>query len=148
LAYYLYKLKFLTPVHFGSDKPGIGIEKVSPTCHADTLFSSLCLEALSLFGEEYIKKLVSMAEKEEFLISDLFPYYNKTELCLPKPALITERDGQLLDNARFPESNSTQKKKMKKLFFIPIQKWEEYLDYIRGKNPDFTCSVEYFEELQ
>lgn len=147
MPYYLYKLKFLTPVHFGSDKPGIGIEKVSPACHADTLFSSLCLEALSLFGEDYIDKLVTMAEKEDFLLSDLFPYFNQTEFCLPKPALLTEREQQLSDSSRLPESNSTQKKKMKKLSYIPVRKWDEYLQYIQGKNPDFNCKVDYFEEL-
>lgn len=146
MPYYLYKLKFLTPVHLGADKPGIGIEKVSPACHADTLFSAICMESISLYGEESVGKLVEEAEKGDFLISDLFPYYcgsggkDDFRLCLPKPALLLNREEDI-DSSQLPESDSTQKKKMKKLAYIPIRQWNDYLTYVAGKSKNFECDL-------
>ena len=146
MPYYLYKLKFLTPVHFGGDKPGIGIEKVSRTCHADTLFSAISMESISLYGEESVGKLVEEAEKGEFLISDLFPYYcggggkGDFRLCLPKPALIIDRK-ENIEPSQLPESDSTQKKKMKRLAYIPVRQWKDYLKYISGQSKTFECDL-------
>ena len=146
MPYYLYKLRFLTPVHFGGDKPGIGIEKVSPSCHADTFFSAICNEAVSLYGEKFLEELVETAGKGEFLLSDLFPYYSGDggkddfRLCLPKPALLLNREEDI-NPSQLPESDSTQKKKMKKLAYIPIRQWEDYLTYIAGKSKNFECDL-------
>ena len=42
MEYKLYKLKFDTPVHFGSDKLAVSLEESDFICHSDTLFSALC----------------------------------------------------------------------------------------------------------
>jgi len=130
---YLYKLEFETPVHFGSDIAGIGLENNSLNCHADTFFSALCHEVLALNGESELKEFIKDAQDGNFLISDLFPY-NKSDLFLPKPFLLTDRKE---NNTQDEENSSALKKKMKKLEFIPVTKWSKYIDFLKngGKLP-------------
>lgn len=45
MMYYIFTLKFLTPVHFGDTANGGSLDKFSLQCSADTLFAALCNEA-------------------------------------------------------------------------------------------------------
>ncbi|MBO8159673.1 type III-A CRISPR-associated RAMP protein Csm4 [Thermosyntropha sp.] len=126
MFYCFFKLKFTTPVHFGSDIPGLGLERAEMTCHSDTLFSALCCEAFSLFGNEGVDFLVKSAQKGELLLSDLMPY-KKDTLYIPRPLLSEGAGGRDLKN----------RKKIKKLTYIPICGLYDYLDYITGKRANF-----------
>ena len=148
MHYYLYKLKFTTPVHFGADVAGIGVEKCSPTCHADTFFSALCHEILHLYGEEELNNWVDKAKNNQFLISDLFPY-NGDELFLPKPCYVRQEKEEHLDKT-FEDNvdSSIKKKKMKKLKYVPIGYWESYLEYLFSEEKDYDpeqCT--FYEEI-
>jgi CRISPR-associated protein Csm4 len=148
LDYFLYKLRFSTPVHFGADKPGIGIEKTEPTCHADTLFSAICTEAVALFGAEMAKTLAEKARAGKFLISDLMPYFYKgkdCQFCLPKPVLQMKKHDQSSEKKNKGE-DPADKKKLKGISFIPLRQWEDYLEFITGKKGKFDCSVEFADE--
>ncbi len=74
---YLYKLKFLSPLHISSDPLSLG--KAEVVLHSDTLFSAIANAFALLFDvkDEFFFS-------PPFLISSAFPYYNKT-LFLPKP---------------------------------------------------------------
>lgn len=130
MHYYLYKLSFDTPVHFGADVAGIGVEKAVPTCHADTLFSAICNEVLLLNGEEDLHKWVNKAQEGNFLVSDLFPY-DKENLYLPKPCYIRkEKKEDLYQDFEESKNRSKDKKDMKNLKFIPIDYWDFYIEYL------------------
>lgn len=145
MLYYLYKLNFLTPVHFGADFSGIGLEKASPTCHADTLFSSICCEIIKLYGKEELEKWVNRAKNGDFLISDLFPYSSE-DLFLPKPAKTRTRI-ENKQNITDKLDVSVNKKKMKKLTHIPVLDWDLFLGYLEGNEEKFSLpELKFFEE--
>ncbi|MEW5822158.1 MAG: type III-A CRISPR-associated RAMP protein Csm4 [Cyanobacteriota bacterium] len=134
MHYYLYKLKFTTPVHFGADVAGIGVEKCSPTCHADTFFSALCQEILYLHGEKELNRWANLVDENKFLLSDLFPYYGEY-LYLPKPVM-PRKKVEIEDETS--ELDARQNKKlMKKLKFIPVKYWEQFIEYINAERDTF-----------
>lgn len=123
MNYKIYKLDFLTSVHFGDG----GLTKASSTLNADTLFSALCIEAVKM-GE--LDTLLDAVNKNELYISDGLPFIGDNYY-IPKPlvSLNIERDG-----------DSTLKKAMKKLEYLPIDKVDQY---IQGKM-DLKHETEYF----
>lgn len=124
--YYLYKLKFPNGVHFGSENVGIGLERANIGCLCDTFFSALLIEILNLFGKDKLEEFVEMAKKGEILLSDLHPFIDE-ELYIPKPIISYEKDTKLVvDN----EKNNI-KKKLKKIHYIPITKFSDYIQFLR-----------------
>ena len=119
MHYYLYKLKFPYGVHFGADKAGIGLEKISSNCHCDTLYSAICHEILKLYGEGELTKFYNETVDGKFLLTDLLPYKND-ELMIPKPILYREKSEEE------QVSDSVKKKKMKKLQFLPMSKLDDF----------------------
>lgn len=134
----VYKLKFLSSVHFGTDSPHGRLSENSMTCHADTMFSAVCQEWMKVFGKEKLDELLEAVNKNEFKISDLFPYIGE-ELYLPKPALYIERD---------PEFEIVvDKKTMKNLKYIPATHFKEYIHFLKsGGNLPFS-NVEFGKEI-
>lgn len=129
MATFLYKLKFISPVHFGADFPGVGLEKVSTTCHADTFFSAICQEFLALFEEAALNRLVNLAKEGNLLISDLMPFTDNNRLYLPRPAILPSMRSR---NNNDEQDDATKRKKLKKTSFIPIDKWDDYLEFLQG----------------
>lgn len=133
MQYKIFKLKFETPVHFGSEKVGTSLEKTNIICHSDTLFSAMCQEILKLYDETVLSDFVDMVEDGELLFSSLLPY-NGNSLFLPKPCLLLERDYNKEDT----DSSSIKKKKMKKLEYISINDFQKYINYLKtGDNFDY-----------
>lgn len=62
MMYYIFTLKFLTPVHFGDTANGGGLDKFALQCSADTLFAALCNEAASK-GSDTVETLVKKQQK-------------------------------------------------------------------------------------
>lgn len=92
MLYRLYKLRFLTPVRFGVDSRGAGLDQASLAGHADTLFSAFISEAAT-YGEKAAKQLIDEAQAGNLLLSDLFPYQGE-RLYLPRPLLPPRFDMQ------------------------------------------------------
>lgn len=133
MQYKIFKLKFETPVHFGSEKVGTSLEKTNIICHSDTLFSAMCQEILKLYDKTVLFDFVDMVEDGELLFSSLLPY-NENSLFLPKPCLLLERDYNKEDT----DSSSIKKKKMKKLEYISINDFQKYINYLKtGDNFDY-----------
>ena len=126
MQYKIFKIKFETPVHFGSEKVGTSLEKTNIICHSDTLFSAMCQEILKLYDEVILLDFVDMVEDGELLFSSLLPY-NGNNLFLPKPYLLLERKS----NQEDVNSSSIKKKKMKKLDYISINDFSKYIDYLK-----------------
>lgn len=144
MLYYLFKLKFLAPVHFGADIPGIGLEKSSVGCHADTLFSAFCHEALALYGEEGLQKLVDEAGQGRLLLSDVFPYIGD-ELYLPRPVLHFERAPVARPSAVAGQADQHAiKKRLKKLAYIPVNEFASYLQFLRDGGDEIPFELPCF----
>lgn len=129
MQYKIFKLKFETPVHFGSDKVGTSLENTQTICHSDTLFSAMCQEILKIYDEIKLLDFVDMVDDGDLLFSSLLPY-NGNNLFLPKPCLLLEKKNVKDDTS----SSSIKKKKMKKLEYIAINDFQKYIDYLKTGN--------------
>lgn len=111
MDYYIYKLTFLTAVHFGEGSLSDSTNMIM----ADTLFSALCCEAVDS-GIVTPEKLVNYVENNKLLISDAMPYVNN-KMYIPKPIFPVKSE---------EEGDSVIKKQFKKLKYIPFKKIDEY----------------------
>lgn len=116
MEYKIYKMDFSTGVHFGSKN----LEDAEYVISADTLFSAVCQEYLKIDASNF-SEFVNKVCKGDILFSNTFPYI-ENELYLPKPMMIIDKSEK--------NGDSTVKKAYKKLNYIPISKFE---DYINGK---------------
>ena len=116
MNYKICKLEFDTPVHFGSG----ALSDAGKTFCADTLFSALYLEAMKSGQEE---ELLSDVRDGRLLFSDAFPYIHE-EYYLPKPMVYIEPKDV---------GDSVQKKKYKKLEYVPVSALHTYL---QGEMPE------------
>ncbi len=110
MNYKICKLEFTTPVHFGN---GALSDSGKSFC-ADTLFSALYLEALKSGQAE---ELYQRTMAGTLLLSDAFPYVRE-EYFLPKPMVYIEPK---------ESGDSIQKKRYKKLQYVPVSALQEYL---------------------
>lgn len=132
MMYYIFTLKFLTPVHFGDTANGGFLDKIAMSCGADTLFAALCQEA-ALQGQEAVDKLIAKVEQREIVLSSLMPYFcdeqNNEDMhfYLPKPILISEAKAQTSKNFSEVKSLATQLKKQKQIGYIRASQMGAFL---------------------
>ena len=140
MNYKIYKLKFKSPVHFGSDILGTSLEEADLICHSDTLFSALCLECISLNGKDFFeKKFFNLFYENKLLISSLFPY-KKDSLYIPKPFIVKNRnnaDSTEKDN----KDNKYDRKAMKKISYLKIDDIKDYLESVNSNNDSFLDKI-------
>ena len=111
MQFSIYKLEFQTGVHFGTGM----LNESAYTFQADQLFSALYIEALKMNCE---KELFDCVQSGKLLFSDAFPYLGQ-QYMIPKPMLYVEPKVKGI---------SEQKKKYKKIQFIPVEQLEDFLD--------------------
>lgn len=112
MKYRIFKLNFTGAVHFGEG----GLTTSADTLMADTVFAALCSEAAEQ-GEKILEKLVVAASSGGLLLSDGLPFIGQ-ELYVPRPMLeIRGRE----------EGDSSIKKALKKLRYIPLTKLDAFL---------------------
>lgn len=133
MSYYVFTLKFLTPVHFGSTEQGGGLEKAGYTCGSDTFFSALCQEAVALGGEK-LQNLLAAFDGGGMRLSSLFPFYQENggelELYLPKPFKQGAKlEGERLEYAEM-KTRATETKALSKLSYVRAS---ELRDFLRGE---------------
>ena len=112
MNYYIYRLKFKTPVHFGDGRLNGSIGVI----YADTLFSALCCEAVAMYGKSGAEKLFNAVNDGKMLISDTMPYADT--LYLPKPMTLVGSN---------EKGDSSLKKKFKNLKYIPVKDLNVFL---------------------
>lgn len=140
MLYKLYQLKFLTPVHFGSEKRGTSLENANIMCHSDTLFSAICNEYVKLYDELELDDYKELFEDGKILISSMFPYKG-SDLFVPKPSIMVERKNVNEEESARAYKN---KKKMKKLEFISVCDFQNYINCIKT-GEQFTYDEEDYE---
>lgn len=141
MMYYIFTLKFLTPVHFGDTANGGGLDKFSIQCSADTLFAALCNETANK-GSDAVEKLVKKTAEGKIVFSSLFPYWRTADddlyFYLPKPLLKLEQEEQ--QSAKSFEGIkllATKLKKQKKSTYIRASQINSLLKY-GGSNDQFA----------
>ncbi|WP_455266256.1 type III-A CRISPR-associated RAMP protein Csm4 [Phascolarctobacterium sp.] len=121
MAYYIFTLKFLTPVHFGDAANGGFLDKIAMSCSADTLFAALCNEA-ALQGEAVVQQFVEKVSEKKIAFSSLMPYFRTEDedihFYLPKPLLTNEVNKQASKSFQEMKQLATKLKKQKKTSFI------------------------------
>ena len=111
MEYAIYKFDFQTGVHFGTGM----LNESTDTFLADQLFSALYIEAVKMKTESVFLQLV---KKGQLCFSDAFPYIEK-EYLLPKPMLYIETAER---------GKSEQKKAYKKLKYVPVDRFDEFIN--------------------
>lgn len=136
MAYYIFTLKFLTPVHFGDAANGGFLDKIAMSCSADTLFAALCNEA-ALQGEAVVQQFVEKVSAKKVAFSSLMPYFRvldkekkkETDIhfYLPKPLLTDEVNKQSAKSFQEMKQLATKLKKQKKTSFIRASQIKQLL---------------------
>lgn len=136
MAYYIFTLKFLTPVHFGDAANGGFLDKIAMSCSADTLFAALCNEA-ALQGEAVVQQFVEKVSAKKIAFSSLMPYFRvldkekkkETDIhfYLPKPLLTDEVNKQSAKSFQKMKQLATKLKKQKKTSFIRASQIQKLL---------------------
>ena len=146
MKYYLFTLKFLTPVHFGDSGNGGNLERVSMTCSADTFFSALCNEA-AMISKDCVETLVNKFAEGKVKLSSLFPFYQaddeELQLYLPKP--LYRMDVEAPNTKSFEEMKiaATKMKKMKKTTYVRASELEDLLDAVKS-NEEYEYDLPVF----
>lgn len=129
MKYYLFQLKFTSPVHFGDTSSGGGLEKCGMHMCADTFFSALCCEMANMQEFNLLQDFVSLIRERKLLLSDLLPYKMDSKgnafLYLPRPiqnSNIIHKGKNLSEMRRLSAYN----KKLKKLEYIRASRLKEY----------------------
>ena len=117
MNYFLFKLQFDTAVHFGGSDSALSLYTSEETLRADTFFSALCHETLTQHGEDALQQLCDEVRQGRFLLSDLMPWQDET-FYLPKPIAPSEST---------EEVETTLRKKVKKLAWVPALRFDEYV---------------------
>ena len=116
MTYKMYIMNFHT-AHFGAGS----LDSSKMTFAADRLFSALAIEAKKMGKME---EFVSIAGQDEFVLTDAFPY--KSEPFLPKPIGFPKFDQP--DLTTDVKEVRRQAKMAKKLQFIPLERFESYVN--------------------
>ena len=111
MNYVAFKFNFTTAVHFGE---GI-LNSSANTFFADTLFSSLYIEAMKL---NFHNQLLGYVNDGKLSFSDAFPF-SKGQYFLPKPMKFIES---------IDPGNSSEKKKIKKIKYLPCDQIDDFLN--------------------
>jgi len=123
MNYCLFKMHFKSALHIGSDSGVTSLISSEMQIHSDTLFSSLCIEALQADGQNELDRLYSYVKDGKLCFSDAFPF-SGDELYIPKPIISVQ--------SKSVSRDSDDVKKIKKLVYLPITEFEEYLAYLKG----------------
>ncbi len=139
MRYFVFRLNFFTPVHFGDTSTGGNLEKISLNYSADTLFSALCVEAAAQ-SRVLLEKLIQKVQAEKILFSSLFPYYQEgsgeEELYLPKPLCRVEEVADSdIKNYQEMKLAATQMKRMKKTTWVRASQIRPMLKAMRENAP-------------
>lgn len=122
MNYCLYKLRFTTPVHFGTPDSALSLYSSEDHFLADTLFSALCHEALCLWGEEGLQNFIEETGQGKLLLSDAMPWKGDT-FFIPRPFFNGKPSSE--------ELTSQQRKAMKGLRWIPVGSFKTFSESMK-----------------
>lgn len=121
MRYYIYSLKFLTPVHFGNTADGGTLENVALSFSSDSFFSALCNEAV--IAPEFLQSFIMAIKEGAIRLSSLFPYLDREEetgqweYYVPRPIRMEARP-VVLRSFQETKQEATRRKAMKKVAYV------------------------------
>lgn len=124
MTHYFVKLRFTSPVRFGADSSGIGIEEAQAFIHSDTLFSALC-NAWIKFNILKASELESAGDSISLSSTSFFSnnFNGSPTYFLPKPKIpCVWLENYMGDNKKELE------KILKKAQWIPTKMFEHWLN--------------------
>lgn len=124
MTYYLFKLRFLAPVHFGDSVSAVSLSTSQMTFCADRLFSALC-QVAARRDPEGPAKLADMVRAGKLKFSDAFPW-KEENLYLPRPCL---------EAKTIREGDASDRKIMKKVEYLPLKQYQSFLRSLNGGAP-------------
>lgn len=128
MTYKMYIMNFHT-AHFGAGS----LDSSKMTFAADRLFSALVLEAKKMGKME---EFVSIAGQDDFVLTDAFPYQSGP--FLPKPIGFPKFEQP--DLTTDVKEVRRQAKMAKKLQFIPLERFESYVNGTLFKDADHAVT--------
>ena len=128
MTYKMYIMNFHT-AHFGAGS----LDSSKMTFAADRLFSALVLEAKKMGKME---EFVSIARQDDFVLTDAFPYQSSP--FLPKPIGFPKFEQP--DPTTDVKEVRRQAKMAKKLQFIPLDKFDSYVNGTLFKDADHAVT--------
>ena len=128
MTYKMYIMNFHT-AHFGAGS----LDSSKMTFAADRLFSALVLEAKKMGKME---EFVSIAGQDDFVLTDAFPYQSSP--FLPKPIGFPKFEQP--DLTTDVKEVRRQAKMAKKLQFIPLDKFDSYVNGTLFKDADHAVT--------
>lgn len=133
MNYYLYPLRFLTPVHFGDTSEGGSLETISLTLGSDALFGACCHEISH--DKSLLQSFIDSVKEQHIVLSSLFPYCidnGEYQLYIPSP--IMQIDSKEIPITSFEETKrvATEQKKIKKIEYIRTSQLQNYKQYIQS----------------
>lgn len=133
MNYYIYPLRFLTPVHFGDTSEGGNLETISSTLGSDVLFGACCHEISHNTG--LLQSFIDSVKEQHIVLSSLFPYcIDNGEYQLYVPTPIMQIDSTELPITSFAETKrvATEQKKIKKIEYIRASQLQNFSQYIES----------------
>lgn len=125
MSYCFFQLEFNTPIHFGSSKGSIGLEKTQMNLKSDSLFSAILIESLKIYGKDYFDKLIKYAYDGDISLTDMLPYVEHKkdiDLYIPKPIVFFEKKED-------DDKKENIKKKLKKIEFVSVKLFKEFIEF-------------------
>ena len=139
MNYYLYQLKFDSPVHFGCAELGGKLEQMGMEYPADTLFSALCCELAQQGEIGLLEELYAKALRGAIAFSDLFPYQFEQGDChfyLPKPVIAAEAAAMgAKEELQAVRQEAALQKKQKKMHYLRASHMKDYMAALTGGRP-------------
>ena len=140
MKYYLLKLKFVTPVHFGNSQDGGQLERAVSTFRVDTFFSALVDDAAGRGMQADVARIIEKVNRKEIGFSDFFPYFDceadgESELYLPKPLVLRSAHTEKPLGLAKMREEATLRKKQKKQTFVRASFMKKFLRCVEsGEN--------------
>lgn len=133
MNYYLYPLRFLTPVHFGDTSEGGNLETISLTLGSDALFGACCHEISH--DTELLHSFIKAVEEQQIVLSSLFPYcIDNDEYKLYVPAPIIQMESRNVPATSFDDVKTAiaAHKKIKRIEYIRASELQQFKEYVES----------------
>lgn len=124
MNYYIFKLQFTAPAHFGASVSAVSLSGSEMTFCADRLFSALCQAAVQRWADGP-QRLCAMAREGQLKLSDAFPW-KEGVFYLPRPCL---------ESTAVRSTDASDRKVMKKVTYLPLTRYAAYLRALAGGEP-------------
>lgn len=128
----------MSALHVGNDSGRDNLASSEFTIHSDTIISALCIEAIHYGGEALLNTLLNLFKNNVCVFSDALPYRGN-EYFFPKP-IYRKENTQL-------QSNPEERKLYKKLTYVPLSMFEEYLNVSGNAHFDIHRATNMLQDL-